>query len=163
MTTYTTGCGPRRGIFSENPSTADIFDMLWKDCSELILSTSQAREHEDFDIEDINLFLASTLVMGLAPQPTIEDYFVQDPTGIFGNLWMQQHFTKPTWSKLHSFIHIDHHSLIQQVRSNAQDIWMLHQRLVIDEMMIPFQGKWKFRQCVKGKPHNTGIHTLTEF
>lgn len=151
------GCGIKRGILSDSNDTAAIFDLLWKDCSEHILSYSQNRGLENASISDINLVLASSLVMGLSPQPTIKDYFATDKQGIFGNLWMQQHFSRDKYSTIYASIHIDHRSLIQQVRTNAQHIWNLHQRLVVDEIIVPFQGRWKYRQCVKGKPHNTGM------
>lgn len=124
---------------------------------------SNVRDQQSLNIKDINLFLASTLVMGLASQPTIDDYFYHDPQGIAGNLWMQQHFTKNKWYNIHTSVHIDHRTLLSQVRTNAQSVWSPFQRLVIDEMMVPFQGKWKYRQCVKGKPHNTGMYNSDRF
>ena len=29
--------------------------------------------------------------------------------------------------------------------------------MIVDEMLIPFTGRWKYVQYIKGKPHNTGL------
>lgn len=63
------GCGVKRGIFTQEPTVGDIFDRLWKDCSEQIVTTSKSRG-SNIEVKDINLLLASTLVMSLTPQPT---------------------------------------------------------------------------------------------
>jgi len=148
--------GPKMNLFSNNSTISSIFDTLWKDCSELILNSTNQRENNRFSINDINLLLASTLVMGMVPQPSIEDYFKHDSFGIFGNLWMQQHFTKHIWCDLHTSVHINHNELLTLIKFNCQQSWNLHQQLVVDEMIVPFTGKWKHRQYVKGKPYDTG-------
>jgi hypothetical protein len=151
------GSGPKRGLFSADATVATIFDHLWEGCTEAIVTTTDGREDSGYTTEDVNLLLASFLVMGLAPSPSIEDYFVHNPLGILGNQWMQDHFTEHKWHHLHSHVHIDHRDLLHKVRDNCQSAWTLHQHLVVDEMIIPFTGRWKYVQCVKGKPHTTGM------
>lgn len=106
--------------------------------------------------------LASFLVTGLSPQPSFDDYFNISSEGILGNRWMQSHFSQHAWHSLHSAIHIDPNPLMNLVRQNAQSAWMLHQRLVIDEMIIPFTGRWQYIQHVKNKPHNTGKYVYID-
>jgi hypothetical protein len=130
---------------------------MWSGISEHIVQETEARENFGWDINDINLFLASELVMGLSPQPQIHDYFMQDRKGIFGSLWMQQHFTQVKWSQLHSHIHFEPRDLIQALRLNGQNLWSLGQVVIVDEMMVPFTGRWKGIQFVRGKPHDTGL------
>ena len=36
-------------------------------------------------------------------------------------------------------------------------LWNLHQHLITDEIIVPSNGKWKYKQYVKGKPHDTGL------
>jgi len=111
----------------------------------------------DWNVDDINLFLASQLVMGLTPQPSLEDYFKNDSDSIFGSNWMKNRFTAKWWTNLNTHIHIDSHTCIELLRSNSQKVWDLDQVLVVDEMLIPFTGRWKYIQYIKGKPHNTGL------
>jgi hypothetical protein len=76
-------------------SIGKIFDVQWAYISEKILETTLQREEtKEWDLADINVYLASQLVMGLTPQPSIDNYFQHDSRGIFGSSWMQETFTK---------------------------------------------------------------------
>jgi hypothetical protein len=76
--------------------------VIWSDISTHILEETKKRENVNWNVDDINLFLASQLVMGLTPEPSIEDYFKIDSDGIFGSNWMKQRFTASWWSNIHS-------------------------------------------------------------
>lgn len=76
-TLFTLPTGPIQKKFSPNITIGKIFDVLWNQMTESILQTTAIRE-SNFSLENLNLFLASTLVMGLAPEPEIEDYFYND-------------------------------------------------------------------------------------
>ena len=130
---------------------------MWFGISSHIVQQTEERKHLGLNCKDINLFLASHLVMGLAPQPAIVDYFSQDKRGIFGSLWMQQHFTREKWSDIHSHLHYDPQQCIQILKINTQQLWNLDQVLVVNEMIVPFTGCWKWIQFVKGKSHNTRL------
>jgi uncharacterized protein YihD (DUF1040 family) len=131
--------------------------VIWSDISTHILEETKKRENVNWNVDDINLFLASQLVMGLTPEPSIEDYFKIDSDGIFGSNWMKQRFTASWWSNIHSHIHYDSNVCINLLRNNFQKAWNLDQVLVVDEMLIPFTGRWKYIQYIKGKPHNTSL------
>lgn len=138
-------------------SIGKIFDVIWSNLSTTILESTLEREDVNWNVDDINLFLSSMLVMGLTPQPSIEDYFKQDQMGIFGSKWMQKRFTEHKWSYMHSHLHFEPKQCIDILHSNSQNAWNLNQVLVVDEMIVPFTGRWKWIQYVKGKPHNTGL------
>ncbi len=108
-----------------------------------------------WQLDDINLYLASLLVMGLTPEPSIEDYFKHDERGIFGSLWMQQSFSRDKWKEMNQHIHFNPNLCMSQLRLNIKGPWNLGQVLVVDEMMRTFTGRWKYIQHVKGKPHDT--------
>jgi hypothetical protein len=61
---------------------------MWLNMSENILQSTLKKENCNWTINEINLWLESTLVMGLTPEPTIQHYFEQDNSGIFGLHWM---------------------------------------------------------------------------
>ena len=81
--------------------------------------------------------------------------------------WPEYHLQSLT-SKLHfqqylNFLiltmkepHLMADNLIEQLNINVKSCWNLNQTVVIDEMMVPFHGRWTYKQHVKGKPHNTG-------
>ena len=137
-------------------SVGQIFNVLWSNMSEQILTTTLLREfHQEWTLKDINLYLASVLVMGLTPQPSVENYFKEDPRGIFGSQWMKETFTAHKWHAMNANIHYDTDACMQQLRQNSQKSWNLQQVLIIDEMIWTFTGKWSGIQHVKGKSHNT--------
>jgi hypothetical protein len=109
------------------------------------------------DRDDINLLLASYLVLGLNSQPQIIDYFSNNDMGVFGCNWMKQHYTQVKWSYHNFRIRFSPDLLIYTLRRNSQKAWNLHQIIVTDEMIIPFTGRWNNVQHIKGKPHNTGL------
>lgn len=155
MWNFSDGIIDERLINCEN--IGKIFDILWSPVSQHLVAATGARETMfQCDISTVNLFLASLLVTGLAPSPEIELYFKQDEYGIFGNKWMQEHFTKKKWHELNSHIHLDPIYICNTLCSNFQTIYSSQQHLVIDEMIMPFEGRWKYIQHVKGKPHNIG-------
>lgn len=156
--------GPKN-TFQNVTTVGEIFQILWKGISEeIVLETNIRGRNDDNEMEenislnDVNLMLASLLVMGLNVQPQIADYFAQSETkGIFGCNWLIERFTQKKWSALHAHIHFKHKELISKLRTNFQDNWNLYRELVVDEMIIPFTGKWKHIQHVRNKPHNTGL------
>lgn len=148
--------GPKQNLFSTTASVGEIWNVQWSQMTEVIVETTNLRESSSISANDLNLYLAALLVIGLTPEPSFEDYFKQDSDGIFGSVWMQQHFTKHKWNLFHAHTHLDPDKLAKQLNINIKFCWNLHQVVVIDEMMIPFHGRWAYRQYVKGKPHNTG-------
>jgi hypothetical protein len=139
-------------------SIGKIFDVLWSGMSEKILTQTLLRESDKkWSIEDINAYLASVLVMGMTPEPSVEDYFHQDSQGIFGSKWMQETFTVHKWHEMNAHIHWDTDVCCDLLRSNCQQAWDLRQVLIVDEMIRTFTGRWKWIQHVKGKPHDTGV------
>lgn len=90
-------------------------------------------------IEDLNLYLASLLITGLAPLPKITDYFKQDQGGVYGSQWMQEHFTAKVWYNIHHHLHWDVPVLCNLIRENIKTLWKPFKSLVVDEIIAPFK------------------------
>lgn len=156
--------GPNHSLLKNCNSVGKIFDIAWKGISEHILETTLKRNDSPVtSVKDINLYLASLLVVGLTPHPEVANYFMQDERGIFGSTWMQNHCTRDKWHAVNAHIHFDPVWLTAKVRDNVAEMWNPYQEVVVDEMMVPFTGRWKHIQHVKGKPHNTGNRFLSDF
>ena len=59
-----------------------------------LVETTNTREKTTVSEDDMNLYLAELLVIGLIPEPSFENYFKKDSDGIFGSVWMQNHFLR---------------------------------------------------------------------
>jgi hypothetical protein len=95
--------------------------------------------------------------MGFSQQPSIDDYFQNDELGIFRSDWIKSHISRDKWYQLHTNIHIEPNQLISKLNENFKNAWNLHQELVIDELIIPFEGRYKHIQNIPSKPHTTGL------
>ena len=78
-------------VLSSTCSIGEIWNVQWSELTDQIVETINAREDLSVSSSDINMFLAALLVIRLTPEPSFRDYFKQDPDGIFGSVWMQQH------------------------------------------------------------------------
>ena len=83
-TMFTLPTGPNFKALSGCKTIGKIFDVVWSGISTHILEETRKRERMDWNVDDMNLFPISQLVMGLTPQPSLEDYFKNDSDSIFG-------------------------------------------------------------------------------
>jgi len=56
---------------NDSISIGAIFNILWHGVTDHIIQSTFARENKAWSNADINLYLASLLVMGLTPSPNI--------------------------------------------------------------------------------------------
>ena len=122
---FTFPTGPNFKVLKECDKIGKIFDVVWSNISMHILEKTKKREDINWKVDDIDLFLASHLIMRLAPQLTIKDYFKNDSNSIFASNWMKKRFTANWWSNIHSHIHYDPQTCINLLRNNGQKLWNL--------------------------------------
>lgn len=159
-TLWTFPSGPDLQKFDHCSHVGEIFDVLWQGVSEHIVEIINNREKINISTIDLNLFLCSMLVMGLTPSPSIDLYWKEDKRGIFGSKWLQSRFSRDRWHRFNSQFHFDPMDLCNILKKNFQESYLPGQVICVDEIIIPFQGRWKWIQHVKGKPHNTGMIIL---
>ena len=107
-------------VLSSSCTIKEIRNVQWSGLTEGIVEITNAREVTSVSSADINLFLASLLVVGLIPEPSFEDYFKQDSDGIFGSVWMQHHFSRYKFEFLHAHTHLNANELIEQLNINIK-------------------------------------------
>ena len=110
----------------------------------------------EFSLDHLKLWIAGELVMSICPQPSIEDYWRVDHS-YYGCKWIQDRVSRDLFTFITSVITFDVLSLIQQVRTNFQAHWMPVDYAVIDEMIVPFQGRSQHRVHIRGKPWSDGL------
>jgi hypothetical protein len=101
------------------------------------------------------MYIACCLVMGLAPKPSQDDHFAQDP--VFANKWLQQRISGRKWRAMHSALKYDTEFIEKKLNFRFQQYWTPFPFVAVDEGIIPFKGRYRFRQHIRNKPKATGI------
>ena len=98
---------------------------------------------------DLNLYLTALLVIGLAPQPSFNDYFKEDADGIFGSTWMQQHFTRHKWDFFHAHTHFIYNNNLVKIPTGFDIVIELLNELIVIEMSVGMEGWTVERRAVE--------------
>ncbi|KAG2374785.1 hypothetical protein C9374_010529 [Naegleria lovaniensis] len=118
--------------------------------------SSSATHTANITVSDLYLYLATVIAIMLAPQPELTDYF--STSVFFGN-----EFIKSIWSgrdhflSVHRSVRVNPHYFTRVFNQISLIIWKPFPNVTVDETLIQFTGRFKFKQHIKGKPEDTGI------
>jgi len=65
--------------------------------------------------------------------------------------------SRDRWLSIRRYLFCDVDWLTQQTQDASQKIWRLYPYVAIDETLLLFKGRFKYRQHIKGKPNATGL------
>jgi hypothetical protein len=65
--------------------------------------------------------------------------------------------TRISWESIHSSLHFDIKFLRETLTTNFQQFWTPYSHVAVDEGMVPFKGRYRYKQHIRGKPDATGI------
>lgn len=134
------------------------------------LSKSRLHVWADTNEQELMRFFSIILVMGLNQLPTVNSYWSKDP--MYRNEFIVNTMPRDRFLLLLRCIHfcnnedpfLDTNDRLYKMRKpldlinkNFQSVLSLGRVLVIDESMIPFRGRLKFRQYIPNKSHRYGI------
>ena len=109
--------------------------------------------------KDLIRMIMILFTMGLVPLPKIHLYW--SSTGIhqqiYGNLFIRQLLSRDQFYYLLSNFHGDIDEAISILNTKFQKHWTLGKFIIADESLIPFKGRYQYRQHIPNKPHSTGI------
>ena len=95
--------------------------------------------------------------MGLSVIPPYRDHWKKDfDNGIFGNRIIQSLLSLKKFQEIHRYLHFNPNFLEDKYNENFKKYWSPKQNLAIDETMVPWDGKVKFKQYLPLKPHSDG-------
>ena len=135
--------------------------------NESIITHSRLNDWTETNIEEMHVFLGILLWMGLDKKPSLSYYWSRLPLynsgaskymsrNRFELLLRMWYFTNnedcPPGNRLHKIQY-----LVKYLVSKYQLVLVPGDKICIDETMIPFRGRLKFRQYIKGKRHKFGI------
>jgi hypothetical protein len=119
-------------------------------------------------VSEIHLFICGLLFCGIVRLPVWNHYFTNDPS--LGQPFIQEMFSRQRWNLLLTMIHIEDpdnfeadnplwrvSTVTEAINKNIKKLWNPGEILVVDEGMIPFNGRTRLRQYIPRKPHSNGI------
>lgn len=140
----------RQMLTNQNSSKSRL--NLWVDCDE----------------KEIKRFFAIVLVMGLNDLPSLNLYWSKDP--MFHNEFIAGTMTRDRFLLLLRCIHFCNNetadksdrlykirNLLDVINENFKEVLTPGRVIVIDESMVPFQGRLIFKQYIPNKTHPYGI------
>lgn len=135
--------------------------------NEALGESSRLHLWSDTNSKEIKLFLAILIWMGLDQKPKIRDYWSRN---ILYRGDMSSYMSRNRFELLLKFIHFADNeactsenrlfkieSLLSLLNSKFQKIYNPGPKVSIDESMIPFRGRLKFRQYIPNKRHRYGV------
>ncbi|GFN77996.1 PiggyBac transposable element-derived protein 4 [Plakobranchus ocellatus] len=117
--------------------------------------------------EMLKLF-AVVIMMGVDPRPSIRDYWASHP-GLL-TPWYATMFARERFEAIYqTMVHAGESQatgkakiepFIRSIMKRCQECFTPGQNLSIDEMIIGFKGRWKYRQFNASKPHKYHVKSF---
>jgi len=115
-------------------------------------------------------YFANLLVMGLVHLPSYKEYWTKEASeisSIYNCSFVRDSMTLNKFKLIHKNLDwLEREGiettertleLEQLLNTNFQKHWQPSLCIVVDEIMLLFKGRWKYRQHCRGKPHATGL------
>ena len=158
--------------------TDDLLDMISSATNEYaqqviadrhVTRRSRLISWKDTTPEEILKFFGIILYMGLVDKPEIALYWSKSM--LYDDPFVPKQMSRERFEQLWSFIHFSDNSaadsesnrlckiqpLLEKLLHQFQGVYEPGPNLVLDESMIPFRGRLKFRQYLPGKAHKYGV------
>lgn len=145
-----------------NGSSYELFRQLFTDEIELHLQQKTNEKCSSFkikqvSIEELRQYFAIIFTMGLVRMPEMGQYWTDDEKQLFGNGLVRATLSRNRFKEIHRCLSFDIDWLVSKVCDIIGKCWIPTETCVVDECIIPFKGRFRGRQHVRGKPHATGL------
>lgn len=112
---------------------------------------------ETFSLAIIELYLVTVIVMGLIPVQNYTKYWSSDEKSLYHGHYVRNLMRRKEFDDIHQYIHIDPPEFVRLFNSTVKKYWKLFPRIAIDEGMLGFKGKVRFKCFMPGKPEKHGV------
>lgn len=119
-------------------------------------------------LEEIRKFIGILLISGITQVPEIRLYWSKNK--MYTNLRIQEQMTRDRFLIILKYLHFTDNTtntsenrlykflkIMNEIVNNFKTVLKPGKEIVIDETMIPWRGRLRFRQYVPGKRHKYGI------
>ena len=93
--------------------------------------------------------------MGIRQCPYEKDHWSEDC--LYSNNWIKSRMSYRKWKEIHSGLTYNCDWIETELKKSFRKYWQPYEHVAIDEGMIPFKGRFQYRQHMRGKPKATGI------
>ncbi len=141
-----------------NDTPSDSEDEMDIDSSDSDTNTNES--WQNLYVAELKIWFGILMVMGLCPEPALHNYWAKEQTanGIFGNDFIRNSgMSRNRWLQIRKYLFCDIDQLTSITQTNSQLIWRPFPYMAIDETLLLFKGRFKYRQHIKGKPNATGL------
>lgn len=141
-----------------------------KQCIEKnVYPKSRLKSWRDTDLDEMQTFIGIIMWMGLCNFTVLENYWSNKK--IYEN-YIKRIMSRNRFQLLLKMWHFSNNDLesedrlqkitplIDMVRKSFQDAYIPGEYVCIDETLVPFRGRLKFKQYISNKPHKFGIKML---
>ena len=158
---------------NDSPDEPEVEDEMDEDHQDEEVSDdeSSSGEEEESDegvsanwhntyVAELKFWFGILMVMGLCPEPALRNYWSKEKTsnGIYGNDFIRKSgMSRDRWLQIRKHLFCDINWLSKITQENSQKIWRPFPFMAVDETLLLFKGKFKYRQHIKGKPNATGL------
>jgi len=132
--------------------------------------TTEGVEPPKVQMHEFVQYFANLLVMGVVHFPSYDEYWTKEGSykaSIYNCPFVRDSMTQNKFKLIHKNLDwleregietTDRTLELEQLLNiNFQKHWQPSLCVVIDEIMLLFKGRWKYRQHCRGKPHATGL------
>ena len=110
------------------------------------------------DVAKIKTFFSICIIMGLAQMDNIYDYWKKEFSnfGIYGNLFISSRMSRNRFMEIRRFIRFNLDEIRKETIQKFQAHWILFSEITVDETLLLFKGRFRFKQHIRRKPGSTG-------
>jgi hypothetical protein len=149
--------GPTSIDVNKLKNELDVFRLFWtKKLEEGILKYSNEKNGAFLmNLEDFHKYICVSLVLGIIQYPDQRDHW--SDSEFFGTKFVQQLISRTSWESFHNQLHFNIEFIKDSLITQFQKYWEPFPHLAVDEGMVPFKGRYRYKQHIRGKPDATGI------
>ena len=156
-------------VFELIVKETNVYANLLRDKQQPLAPRSRLANWKDVDVAEMKAFIGLILNMGMIRVPTLQDYWSTDITTHIP--FFSQVMSRDRFLQILSCLHLSHQPppagqpmgdlkirpLLNVLAPAFESNYTLGQKISIDESMIPFKGRLKYKQYIPNKPHAWGI------
>lgn len=111
---------------------------------------------EAITIREMWIYLALEIFLfGLVHMPLSRNYWEAGP--LYGNTLARMAMTGKRFFEIRASLKFSLNHIYKTITEKTQLYYTPSRHVSVDELLLPFKGRYRFRQHVRGKPNQTGL------